>query len=89
MGTIRKSVLKENKEARRKSEGLPRLGSQMRAKKRLMKEYSKFAKRQALKQELKEKLSKMDLKSHEDVGLPEEISGEDYQKLFKHEEGSV
>lgn len=90
MGTIRKSVQKKNKEARKKSQGLPRVRSQNEAKKRMMKEYTKFmTKRVVEERALREQISKIEnLTSHEDMGLPEEVDLETLRAWKESRRGS-
>lgn len=72
MGTIRKSVLKKNKEARRASEGFPRESSNKRKMRKMIKEFNAYVKRKMDIEALQAKVV-----THEELGLPEEISGQD------------
>ncbi len=81
MGTIRKKILKKNKEARRNSEGQPRVSSNKRVMRKMMKDFNAYVKRKMDIEALQAKVV-----THEDLGLPEEISGEDLMNFINNKQ---
>lgn len=81
MGTIRKKILKKNKEARRNSEGQPRVSSNKRVMRKMMKDFNAYVKRKMDIETLQAKVV-----THEELGLPEEISGEDLMNFINNKQ---
>ena len=72
MATIRKSVREKNKRRRRLMEGTPRVSTMKRIAKRQLKDFNNYVKRKFLEGQLK---------SHQEVGLPQEITGLDLENF--------
>ena len=77
---VRKKVLKKSKEIRRKTEGLPRAKSNRGYTRKLIKEFNAY---------VAQKMREGNLVSHEDVGLPDEVSGEDVLALIKSQNDNI
>jgi hypothetical protein len=82
MGTIRKKILKKNKEARRNSEGQPRVSSNKRLMRKMMKDFNAYVKRKMDIENIEALKAKV--VTHEELGLPEEISGEDLMNFINN-----
>lgn len=73
--SIRKKVLKKNKEVRRNTQGLPREKSNGAKMGKMMKEFNAFVRRKQYEESIRMMAEKAI--SHEEAGLPEEVSGQD------------
>lgn len=77
MATIRKKVLEKKKRARRNKEGTPRASTMRRFARKQMKEFNNYIKRKFLEGKLN---------THQQAGLPEELTGLDLSNFYNQEE---
>lgn len=81
--SIRKKVLKKNKEVRKNTQGLPREKSNGAKMGKMMKEFNAFVRRKQYEENIRQIVEKS--VTHEELGLPEEISGQDLLNFLKQE----